>query len=250
MTTTAVYCKDNHYQATSELLASKLHLPLITTQDDQFSFLLIYDNGRLTLQQNGKNAPGPIFVDFVEGTLAHRTQHPQKELLAKAVGITSTHKPTIIDATAGLGRDAFILASLGATVIMIEQSPIISALLRDGLTRAEKEPALSEIINRLTLIEANSIEYLKTLKEKPDVIYIDPMFPERKKSALVKKEMQILQKLLPPATQNETLFELALKKAKKRIIVKRPRLAPTITNQKPNFQITGKNSRFDVYTGL
>lgn len=212
-------------------------------------YQLIQINNRLVLHSSEKNAPGDVYVDFVEGALAHRKKFGggKNQLIAKAVGIKSKEKPFILDVTAGLGRDAFVLATLGCTVLMCERSPIIYALLEDGLKRAEKE-AWFQALN-LTLMHADATDYLSTLTDenRPDVIYIDPMFPEKNKSALVKKEMRALRDVVGDDTDAEKLLSLALSVAKKRVVVKRARLAPVLANEKPSLVFEGKSCRFDVY---
>jgi len=200
-----------------------------------------------------------IYVDFLSGALAHRRKYGggKNQLIAKAVGIKSTEKLFVLDVTAGLGRDAFVLATLGCDVLMCERSKIIYALLEDGLKRAEKEEWFRALSLKLICIDA--IDYLQTITETlsptptfiPDVIYIDPMFPERTKSALVKKEMRILREVVGDDVDSEKLFQLALTVAKKRVVVKRSALAPTITEDKPDIIFKGSSSRFDVYlTGI
>jgi 16S rRNA (guanine1516-N2)-methyltransferase len=192
-----------------------------------------------------------IQVDFLSPTFAYRLVHAgsKNELIAKAVGIKPNYRPTIVDATAGLGKDAFMLASLGCTVTMLERSSVLVRLLRDGLERALSNDRVESIAQRMKLIETDSLVYLKNLAAEyyPDVIYLDPMFPERKKAALVKKEMQMLQSLVGTNDDANLLLNCSLMCAKKRVVVKRPRLAPTLTEQKPTFSMTGKTSRFDVY---
>lgn len=188
----------------------------------------------------------PFQIDFLSGKLRYRADHAglKNELLARAIGKKPKDNPIIVDATAGLGRDSFILASLGFRVTMLERSNELYDLLRDALNRASEE--IPEIIERLTLIHTDSISWLKTA-EKPQIIYIDPMFPERKKSALVKKDMALLQQLLPKEDNYEALLECALACATVRVVVKRPRLAPSNSKHPPSYVLSGKTSRFDVY---
>lgn len=213
---------------------------------------LIILNNRLSLKTDGDNNFNPVFVDFLEGELAHRKKHGggRSQLIAKAVGVKPKIKLSVLDVTAGLGRDAFVLATLGCEVLMCERSPIIFALLEDGLQRAQKESWFCEL--SLKLIHADAIDFLSRIsrENKPDVIYIDPMFPDRNKSALVKKEMRVLREVVGDDTDSEKLFEHALLVAKKRVVVKRSKLAPCITNKKPDLVFTGKSSRFDVYLSL
>ena len=187
----------------------------------------------------------PLIIDF----LSHHTQFRKKrgggfgELLAKAC--QASKKPRVFDLTAGLGRDAFVLASLGCQVKMFERHPVIFALLCDGLKRLKKvSPDIP-----LQLIQKDSLLFLKDLDEahRPDVIYLDPMHPARTKSALVKKEMRILSEIVGVDEDKRTLFEIAKEKAKKRVVVKWPIDALPLG---PNPQIVyrGKSTRFDVYT--
>lgn len=213
------------------------------------TYELIEINNYLSLKINGKDAPGAVHVDFLEGALAHRKKYGggKSQLIAKAVGVKSKIKLSVLDVTAGLGRDAFVLATLGCDVVMCERSPIIHALLEDGLKRAKKEVWFQELF--LTLISADAIEYLQSISESqtPDIIYIDPMFPEKTKSALVKKEMRVLREVVGDDVDSEKLLNAALFIAKKRVVVKRAKLAPTLTDKKPDVIYRGKSSRFDVY---
>ncbi|HYF97588.1 MAG TPA: class I SAM-dependent methyltransferase, partial [Coxiellaceae bacterium] len=151
------------------------------------------------------------------------------------------------DLTAGLARDAYVLAHLGCSVTLLERSPIIAALLRDGLIRAEL--AGNATVKKLHLIEQDASQFLQTTTEKPEVIYLDPMFTDLDNSALVKKEMRILRKLVGDDLDAGSLLEQALSFNCKRVVVKRARLAPTLTEIKPSYQLMGKSTRFDVYMG-
>jgi 16S rRNA (guanine1516-N2)-methyltransferase len=193
----------------------------------------------------------PFYIDFLSGGIRYRGEKAglRNELLARAMGMKPKDNPRIIDATAGLGRDSFILATLGFTLTLLERSPILYALLQDALNRAKRDPETATTISRMQLIEANAIDWLAALPipDRPHIIYLDPMFPERKKSASVKKEMAILHNVLGTDLDCAALLTVALTCATKRVVVKRPRLAPTINDQKPSFSLTGKHSRFDIY---
>lgn len=188
----------------------------------------------------------PFQIDFLSGKLRYRADHAglKNELLARGIGKKPKDNPSIVDATAGLGRDSFILATLGFHVTLIEQSEVLYTLLQDALERAKH--VIPDVIARMTLIHANSLTWLKTA-ENPQIIYLDPMFPERKKSALVKKDMAMLQQLLPKEDNYEALLECALISATERVIVKRPRLAPINAQHPPSYTLSGKTSRFDIY---
>ena len=176
-----------------------------------------------------------VTVDFLSGQSQYRRQHGGggKEPVAKAIGIKANQPHTVLDATPGLGRDAFVLAALGARVIMIERSPVAYLLLADGLRRlALQEP---ELARQFVLYHANSCDYMQQLAAASvDAVYLDPMFPHRKKSALVKKEMRLFQLMLGPDEDADLLLPAALHAAAKRVVVKRPNSAPLLANQKPS----------------
>jgi 16S rRNA (guanine1516-N2)-methyltransferase len=222
-----------------------------TDQTNKHEYQLIVTPDYTGLQQTDDPTSPPFYIDFLSGKMGYRSQHAslRKELLARTIGFSPRVNPTIIDATAGLGRDSFILASLGFHVTMIERSPLLFALLQDALNRAHQDHRIAPIAARLKLIHADAKEWLPThaAQYQPQVIYLDPMFPERKKSAAVKKEMVILQDILGKDMDAEPLFEAAFSCATHRVVVKRPRLAATITALAPSFSMTGKSSRFDIY---
>ncbi|WJG09588.1 class I SAM-dependent methyltransferase [Aliiglaciecola sp. LCG003] len=205
----------------------------------------------LGLKQLDDPKLGEVYVDFSSDALTFRRLHGggKKEAIAKAIGLKGTQIPRVLDATAGLGRDAFVLASLGCQVDLIERSPVVAALLADGLIRASQQPDLMDWLpNQMTLHHGIAVELLNNWQGTiPDVVYLDPMFPHRKKSALVKKEMRLFQQLLGPDEDADLLLAPALKLAAKRVVVKRPDSAPFLSNQQPSMAITGKKHRFDVY---
>ncbi len=238
--------------AMAKELAAKLKLPLTSPLDTTFQLLLIATPEHLELRQTGKNGPGPVFVDFVDGAMAFRRKYGggRKQDLARAVGLKGNRCPAVIDATGGLARDAFVLASLGCRVTLIERSPVIGALVADGCKRAISDPETAAIINdRLRLEVGDSCTVLTQIKEedRPEVIYLDPMYPHRTKSALVKKEMRILRLLVGDDPDAHTLLAAALTCARKRVVVKRPIKAEPINGPSPSMAITGKTHRFDVY---
>ena len=203
-----------------------------------------------------------IHVDFVSGALAHRRKYGggKGQSIAKAIGIKNYKLPlSILDVTAGLAKDAFVLACLGCSVTMIERNPIVAELVNSALKHAENTEEFQDILQQgFNLIQTDAIDYLTKLKLTtkpdviyPDVIYMDPMYPDRKKSASVKKNMQMLQKLIghnaDKSSDEEELFNLALSKANKRVVVKRPKGAPTLTAKAPTMSIESKITRYDVY---
>jgi 16S rRNA (guanine1516-N2)-methyltransferase len=226
--------------------AERLRLPL--AGDARFALQL----GRQGLQfaELGASAPGPIRVDFVAGAVAHRRLFGggSGQMIARAVGIQPGVRPLVVDATAGLGRDAFVLAQLGCVVTLIERQPLIAALLEDGLQRALADAEVATIVSRMHLLGGDAIDLLHAWAgEQPQVVYLDPMFPQRHKSALVKKEMRLFRHLAGDDDDAPALLAAALALATHRVVVKRPRQAPAISGAKPGYALDGKSSRFDIY---
>lgn len=221
--------------------------PAIETAKN-YDYLLVFTPNYLGLQQTKDKKFAPFYIDFLSPTLRYRSKQAglRKELLARAIGLHPRENPTIVDATAGLGRDSFILATLGFHIIMLERSAILYALLKDALERAKKDRETAKIVERLTLVHTDAITWL-TSASPPDVIYLDPMFPERQKSASVKKEMVILQDLLGKDMDSDNLLHMALTCATRRVVIKRPRLAINMSQRTVDFSLMGKSSRFDVY---
>lgn len=170
------------------------------------------------------------------------------ELLVKAAK-RKTFGPsaTAIDATAGLGEDAVLLAAAGFSVRLYEKDPVIAALLDNALYRAAANPKLSETVSRMELIYGDSIEAMKGLSEAPDVILLDPMFPKRQKSALIKKKFQLLQQLESPCGDEEALLNAAVTAGAKRILIKRPLKGPYLAGRKPDYSLSGKAIRYDCF---
>ncbi|WP_028536059.1 class I SAM-dependent methyltransferase [Paludibacterium yongneupense] len=206
---------------------------------------------RLQLITVGKH--GAVFAEFVDGAARHRREQGggRGQPVARAVGLKGGQTlPTIVDATAGLGRDAFVLASLGCRVTLVERSPVAAALLHDALERASMAPEVQAITARMQLVHANAITWLSELPadRQPDVVYLDPMFPDTGKSAAAKKDMQAFQTVIGDDLDSAALLQAALGAARARVVVKRPRLGDTIAGRAPSGQIVGKSTRFDLYS--
>lgn len=244
-------------------LAALLHLPLVASVEavpDNCVAWLAYRDLYLQLQPFDARQSGPICVDFVAGATARRALGGA-ELIVKAVRGRSKQPLTILDATAGLGRDSFVLASRGFYVTAVERNPIVAALLADGLARAATAlDAVADIAARITLQRGETIDYLANLTaaDRPDVIYLDPMFPPSQKSALVKKEMRLFQQLLhQPVSEQQCdaeqaaateLLQAARRSARVRVVVKRPAKALPLAALEPDYALSGKAVRFDIYT--
>jgi 16S rRNA (guanine1516-N2)-methyltransferase len=219
-------------------------------QEGEAQFSLQLGEQGLQLVELGPQAPGPVRVDFVEGAVAHRRLFGggTGQMIAKAVGVQPGVRPRVLDATAGLGRDGFVLASLGCSVTLIERQPLIAALLEDGLARAAADRDVGPIVAQMRLLTGNAIELMKAWQgEPPQVIYLDPMFPHRDKSALVKKEMRLFRPFVGDDLDAPALLQAALALASHRVVVKRPRKAPIIAGGKPAYALEGKSSRYDIY---
>lgn len=241
----AVAYQEAQYAEQAKRLSQQLNIPMLEPDGDM-DFILNVTEAGLALQSRDPTLGKPIRIDFLAGKTNHRRLHGggRGQLIAKACAVKGQPLPTILDATAGLGQDAFVLACLGCEVHMLERSPIVAVLLQDGLNRLQAEESMP-----LRLIQMDAISYLTQAKaDEFDVVYLDPMFPARQKNAKVKKEMQVLQALLGKVEEDEAaIFAAAKRVAKKRVAVKRPRGAPHYANTAPSFEITGKSSRFDIY---
>ena len=187
--------------------------------------------------------------DFVGGAVNHRLHYGggRGQDLPKAVGMKAGRTPSVIDATAGLGRDAFLLASLGAQVTLIERSDIMHTLLQDGLKAALNAGGQhAEIASRMTLIHGDAIDLLPAMN--PEVVLVDPMHPPRQKSALVKADLRAIRDIVGSDDDQLTLIQTALAAASKRVVLKWPAKAKPLAGLKPcTHQIIGKSVRFDVF---
>jgi len=236
-------------------IAQQMQLPLLEHTDllatEEFPLLIWVDGNGVALRQSGRKAPNPVLIDFVGGALGFRGKRSShsKELVANAVGVKGENPPSVLDATAGLGRDAFVLASRGCQVQMLERSPVVALMLEDALQRAARDAEVTDIIARMRLQHVNASEFMRSMRpgDFPEVVYLDPMFPERSKTASVKKEMRLLQQLLGADLDTVELFEAALQVATRRVVVKRPKQAPCISELKPHHVVEGKSGRFDIY---
>lgn len=231
---------------------------------------------------DGDQAMRGDFTKLQKRLQYHNLTH---ELLVKATKVKGREKLRVIDATAGMGEDSLLLAASGCEVTLFEQDPVIAALLQDTMRRALEEAALHEIVMRMQLVEGDSIDHLRKLSDAgmssdaqfstqgdaighvcpsstasdttanssdeklkhPDVIYLDPMFPERQKSGLVKKKFQLIHYLEAPAENEEVLMQAAIAARPFKIVVKRPAKGPYLAGLKPSYSLDGKAIRYDCY---
>ncbi len=264
----AVVPSEERMRHKARLLAARLGLPLVcqgvyesslqktctVAMEERCAFLLVVKPERIEIRETSRREQGPIYADFVGGALGYRRQRlgGRNELLARAVGVKPGIRPAILDATAGLGRDAFILACLGCTVHMIERRPVIAALLEDALLRAKQNEKTYSVIQEFITFthgEASAVMTAIVEERRPDVVYLDPMFPKNACSALVKKEMRLFQSFVGDDDDAPQLLTAAMDCARKRVVVKRPRLGAAIEGSKPSLTMKGKSTRYDIYFG-
>ena len=234
-------------------LANRLNLPCnpsISTTDSDLILAFTDDGLQLIRRANPTQTRVLLFVDFVKGKNGYRHNRNLtiRQPLAKAMGIKSGFRPSVFDATAGLGTDGFVLACLGCRVSMCERSPILHALLEDGLIRAAGEPGTKEIVaDRLHLLAGDSVSFLQQSSQKFHTIYLDPMYPHRTKSALNKQAMRVIRELVGDDKDCGLLLEVALATAGNRVVIKRPKGAEEVSGPPPSYVVPMKNSRFDIY---
>ncbi len=233
---TSVGYENETLQADARILAEQLNYLL----DKDANPCLFVTAERLALKIPGFSL---LFADFTLASWSQRRSEGKKQGLVRACKPAKGLK--IIDATAGWGRDAAILASLGAEVTMLERHPVMAALLADAL---EHRAPLDKQQMQLSLKETDAYSYLDHLAKKdyPDVIYIDPMHPERNKSALVKKDLQALQQMIGADQDALELIKLATTRVKQRVVVKWPQKTKSLLTT--NSCIEGKTVRFDIYS--
>ncbi len=197
---------------------------------------------------------GPVRVSFNDPALRHRRRGGHNELVGRAVGWRAARSPTVLDATAGFGRDAFTLADLGCEVLLCERQPVMAALLEAAIAEARDRGGwAADVASRLRLHEGEARELTEQALAGVDVIYLDPMFKAPRRG-LPSKEMQLLQVLTDsmPATaggdaDDAATLAWALEQDVSRVVVKRPRKAAPLAGQSPGYDIKGRSVRFDVY---
>ena len=241
---------------------------------------LRFDPNGLSLVQGKMELRGD-FGQMHRRVLGGHLQHEKLLRAARWKGMPDD--PIAVDATAGLGEDSFILAAAGFHVIMCEYNPVIAALLADALERAQNGPSISrgggaddltgvsveerkhggrysdsfeteqiesgirEIANRMELIMGNGIDILASLEKRPDLIYLDPMFPAKQKSGISTKKLQLFQQLETPCAAEEELLKAAFEAGPQRIVVKRPIKGKPLAGRRPAHTIECRNVRYDCY---
>jgi 16S rRNA (guanine1516-N2)-methyltransferase len=190
-----------------------------------------------------------LSVDFVNDKRNYLKLIPKgkQELIAKAIGLNKANQ-TVIDATAGLLQDSILLSRLGAQIRAVEKSDLIFALIADAYKRGQEDHACKLILSRIAIFHDDAYNFLSQLKleDYPDVVYLDPMFPENKKTALPRLEMQIFRKIVDVGDDYERILQMARKKVKSRVVVKRPLKGAPLSSGWQH-QIKGNTVRFDIY---
>ena len=237
------------FQFLENALALELGVPVIKKTNNAYDFLLRFTSEGLGLEPVDRRS-GSVRVDFTAGKARHRSVFGggKGQQVAKAVGVQGGVRPSILDLTAGLGGDAFVLASLGCRVSMVERQPVVRALLADGLARGELDIDVGDIVAGMSLKKGDALSVMSAWEgAAPQVIYLDPMFPHTGKSAQVKKEMALFRQLVGSDEDADVLLAPALALATHRVVVKRPRIAPDLAQHKPMYRLEGKSNRFDIY---
>ncbi len=237
-------CDRGDLQSELWRVASLLQLPLLTGYPDAVDAVLELSAEGWILHAPRVGGLGQLRLDYSHGRTAWRLrQAGRKSPLARAVGIKPGQQLKVIDATAGLGRDGAILATLGCQVTMMERHPVMALLLDDALKRSGH----AEFSQRIHVIHQQSERYLEQMVEPADVVYLDPMYPHRQKSALVKQEMRILRALVGADHDAGKLLAAALTCPVPRVVIKRPRVTPPLLGSSPSFSIKSPNTRYDIY---
>lgn len=225
-------------------------MPLFQGQQPQgFSYALTFTSERLELRPLEGKSHGPISSDLCDRDVQRRINGGRRQPLARASGLHREGPLRVLDATAGLGRDAAVLAGLGCEVTMLERSPVVAALLLDGLERARADVTFGTWVKqRMGFQPGDAMSFMQTFATSAhDVVYLDPMYPQRDKTALAKKEMRVLRELAGDDADADQLLQVALGYARRRVVVKRPPRAGCLAVRAPDHQWTGNRARYDVY---
>lgn len=235
---------DEGQRVQAEELARELGLSAVSPENTDFALLLVCAPARLELRDRRDPRIGPVYADFSHLDLRRYGHNlSRRQPLARAIGKKTK---TVVDATAGYCQDALLLALMGFQVTAIERSPLVAALARDGLQRFAAHSGV-KLTRRLHLVTGDAMALLPSMAARPEVVYLDPMFPaKRKKSAAVKKEMRLLREVVGDDADALALLEVSRRTALERVVVKRPDDAPPLAPD-PSMSIAGKLVRYDVY---
>lgn len=246
-----VLCEDAACRGEAEALAERLAAPLAEEPEPGLPYLKVSRDG-LSLARDAMELR-PDFADMLPRV---RQGALQREMLVRAARIKGVDRPRAVDATAGLGEDSFLLAAAGFEVTLCEADPVIAALLADAIARASRDASIAPIVSRMRLVEGDSRDALASFAADPadeapdahpDVVYLDPMFPGRTKSAAVKKKFQLIHGLERPTDplDEEALLRAALAAHPRKVVIKRPVKGPHLAGVKPSHSVAGKTVRYD-----
>lgn len=243
----ANHCADELLQRQAQELAQRLQTRLIWEQPAHSCLVLRLDVKGLALGLSDMAGEHMLRPDFSRLLPRLQAQRLRDELLVRAAKIRkpAAARALAIDATAGLGEDALLLAAAGFEVRLCEYNPVIAALLENALNRAGQEPRLAATCSLMQLYTGDSISYLQQLDVQPDLILLDPMFPPRSKSAKVKKKFQLLQMIEQSCADEEALLQAVLAAGPRKVVIKRPLKGPPLAGIRPDYSIAGKSIRFD-----
>lgn len=241
----AVFCLAPEKNEDASRLAETMKAPLFTSPEsmERTALYVVFDQEGTCLTDGEMTLRG----DY--RTKIRRLKHnnlSHEALIKAALRKEKKEHPTAIDGTAGLGEDSLLLAAAGFSVTLCEHNPVIAALLKDTLARARTIPELEPVVSRMTVYEGSSLTCFASLSTPPDVILLDPMFPERKKKSKVKEKLQLIQKLESPCTEETELLNAAIATRAPKIIIKRPAKGPWLAGKKPSYAVEGKVIRYDV----
>ncbi len=248
LATLAVFYQGGGDLKRSIALAEHLQVPLYKEihKDMPERLFLSWRDGCLKLLDKELLKKGGLMVEIEprKGE-QHSWPAPKEGALAQAIGRKTK---TVIDATTGWAQDSLHIFRMGYGLRCIERSPVMLALLEDAMQRLQQLDWVKKLGMPIPkLIAGNAIDLLPQLTNAPDCIYIDPMFPaKRKKSALPKKSMLILRDLLGDDLDRDALFEVAMQTTAKKVIVKSPGYALPLGG-KPTESFKSKLLRYDVY---
>ncbi len=242
-----IYAENHAWSQRDEILAQRLGVPRIMEMPEKGTALVVSETGLSLLSIDERGMAMRVRVDFTTGKWRQRIASVRGERLIRAMGRKAGPATTIIDATGGLGRDSFLLAAAGFHVRVVERNPVLAALLADGLLRAGESRVTRKISARITLTCGDACHYLQQQNHRADIVYLDPLFPEQKKSARVKKELQVIRKIADKDDDPAPLFAVARTAAAARVVVKRPQHGPWLDNRPPSYSVSGKTVRFDIY---
>nr|CRH04992.1 conserved UPF0341 protein of unknown function [Candidatus Magnetococcus massalia] len=216
---------------------------------EQSSVLLLGIDGLQLLPEVDRRKEKPLRVVLSGGPIdpSGAEAWVRGQPLARAIGIKGARTPSVLDATAGLGEDGWLIARLGCSVTLLERDPVMAALLADGLNRAQLNMETAEVAKRVTLHHGDALSWFKENSPSIDVVYLDPMFPHKGKGSLPKRAMQMIRAQVGEEDNAQALLEAARGVDTSRIVVKRPVKAPLLEGPKPSFQLAGRSTRLDVY---